>query len=258
MPNGPAPRTPRLRYVAASFRPRTYIPSASAAPRDLRRFSSRFFSVFLLLLRHPRRSPCGLPVRRSRLASCPYHIDVMVETGEHQIRFLTCLLLLSVSDPLPPTYSPPCIAIVVSPFHGQLNRGDLRSARVRRLIARPLQLSGPHHSRRGHPLPSFYIGQGTRVLPLRLIPQELLDRRSPGYLPVVVQLDAVLDPGVSASHSSLTRSPHGLRPIGEDRHVPKINGSRGYVSDSGLHPSPRHTCLSTVSLARHVLTLPGS
>ena len=126
-----------------------------------------------------------------------------------------------------------------------MNRGDLRSAWVRRLFARPLQLSGPHHSRRGHPLPSFYIGQGTRVLPLRLIPQELLDRRSPGYLPAVVRLDAVLGPGVSASHSSFARSPHGLRPTGGDRHGPKINGSRGYVSDSGLHPSPRRTRLSS-------------
>ena len=136
------------------------------------------------------------------------------------------------------------------------NRGDLRSARISRFIARPLQLSGPHHSRRGHPLPSFYIGQGTRVLPLRLIPQELLDRRSPGYLPAVARLDAVLDPGVSASRSSLSRSPHGLRPNGEDRHIPKLHGSRGYVSDSELHPSPRRTRLFVlaVSTASHYTT----
>ena len=121
------------------------------------------------------------------------------------------------------------------------HRGNLRSAGISRFIARPLRLSGSHHLRRGHPTTSFYIGRGTRVLPLRLIPQELLDRRSPGYLPVVMHLDAVLDPGVSASHSSLTRSPHGLRPYGEDRHNPKLVGSRGYVSDSGLHPSPRRT-----------------
>ena len=38
------------------------------------------------------------------------------------------------------------------------NRGDLRSAWIRRFIARPLRLSGPHHSRRGHSLPSFHIG----------------------------------------------------------------------------------------------------
>jgi len=102
------------------------------------------------------------------------------------------------------------------------NRGNLRSAGISRFIAKPLQLTGSHHSRRGHPTPSFHIGHGTRVLPLRLIPQGLLDRRSPGYLHVVAQLDAVLDPGVSASHSSLPCSPHGLRPIRKDRHPPKI------------------------------------
>jgi len=138
----------------------------------------------------------------------------------------------------------PCIVSVFL-LSRSTNRGDLRSAGVSRFIATPLRLAGPHHSRRGHPTSSFYIGRGTRVLPLRLIPQELLARRSPGYLPAVVQLDAVLDPGVSASHSSLSRSPHGLRPAGEDRHVPKILGSRGYVSDSGLHPSPRRTRLSS-------------
>ena len=137
-----------------------------------------------------------------------------------------------------------------------MHRGDLRSAGISRLIDRPLQLSGPHHSRRGHPLLSFYIGQGTRVLPLQSIPQEHLDRRSPGYLPAVVQLDAVLDLGVSASHSSLSLSPHSLRPIGEDRHGPNILGSRGYVSDSGLHPSPRCTRLFVlaVSTAGHYTT----
>ena len=76
------------------------------------------------------------------------------------------------------------------------NRENLRSAGISRFIARPLRYTGSHHLRRGHPRPSFYIGRGTRVLPLRLIPQELLARRSPGYLPVVVRLDAVLDSGV--------------------------------------------------------------
>jgi len=80
---------------------------------------------------------------------------------------------------------------------------------------------------------------------LRLIPQGLFVRRSPGYLPAVVQLDAVLDPGVSALCSSLSHSPHGLLPFRKDRHVPKLSGSRGYVSDSGLHPSPRCPRLSS-------------
>jgi len=77
-----------------------------------------------------------------------------------------------------------------------------------------------------------------------MIPQGLLVRRSPGYLPAVVQLDAVFDPGVSALCSSLSHSPPGLRLFREDRHVPTIQLSRGYVSDSGLHPSPRCSRLS--------------
>jgi len=80
---------------------------------------------------------------------------------------------------------------------------------------------------------------------LRSIPQELFVRRSPGYLPAVVQLDAVLDPGGSASRSSLSRSPLGLLLNGEDRPAPNLLGSRGYVSDSGLHPSPRCSRLSS-------------
>ena len=121
------------------------------------------------------------------------------------------------------------------------HRGNLRSAGVSRFLAMPLRLTGPHHSRRGRPLPSFYIGQDTRVLPLRLSPQGLLARRSPGYLPAVVWLDAVFDPGGAALCSSLSHLPLGLRPVTKDRHTPNIRVSRGFVSDSGLHPSPRLT-----------------
>ena len=52
-------------------------------------------------------------------------------------------------------------------------------------------------------------------------------RRSPGYSPVVVQLDAVWDPGGSALRSSLARSPRGLRPHGKDQHVPNIRWFSG-------------------------------
>ncbi len=114
-----------------------------------------------------------------------------------------------------------------------------------RLLATPLRLTGPHPSRRGHLLPSSYIGQDTRVLPLRMIPQELLDRRPTGYLPAVVQLDAVFDPGASASCSSLSHSPPGLRLFEKDRPASHIHNSRGYVSDSGLHPPPRCSRLSS-------------
>ena len=137
-------------------------------------------------------------------------VNMVVQVGKYQVRFLASLF------PYPcqirsHCFSTPCI-VPVFLLSRSMHRGDLRSAGISRFIARPLQLSGPHHSRRGHSRPSFYIGPGTRVLPLRLIPQELLDRRSPGYLPVVVQLDAVSDPGGSASCSSLPHSPHGLRP----------------------------------------------
>lgn len=101
------------------------------------------------------------------------------------------------------------------------HRGDLHSTWIRRFIARPLQLSGLHHLRRGHPTPSFNIDRGTRVLPLRFSPRAL-DRRSPGYLPAMVPLDAVFDSGVVALHLSLSRSSLGLRPSGRDRPIPKI------------------------------------
>ena len=81
------------------------------------------------------------------------------------------------------------------PLSRPINRGNLRSAVVSRFIARPLRYTGSHHWRRGLSPFSFHIDRGTRVLPLRSIPQELLVRRLPGYFPVVVRLDAVLDPG---------------------------------------------------------------
>ncbi len=60
--------------------------------------------------------------------------------------------------------------------------------------------------------PSVYLGRGTRVLALRFSPRALA-RRLPGYLPIVVHLDAVLDPGVVIEHSSLLCASLGLRPF---------------------------------------------
>jgi len=64
------------------------------------------------------------------------------------------------------------------PLHGgsvslsrSTNREDLRSAGISRFSAKPLRPTGPHHSRRGHFMPSFYIGHDTRVLPLRISPR---------------------------------------------------------------------------------------
>jgi len=153
------------------------------------------------LLHHPLQSPSGFQcaVAGTQTSARPSPIHVSSVNTAYR-------LLHSVSVSL--TWATSC--------------GDLRLAGISRFSATPLRLTGPHHSRRGLPIASFYIGFGTRVLPLRMIPQELLDRRSPGYLPVVVQLDAVLDPGGSVSRSSIPRSPHGLRPMRQDRQSPKI------------------------------------
>ena len=153
----------------------------------------------------------GSSVSHSVADSQVIHIaDVVIEAGKHQRRFPARLF----SYPCQVSchrFSVPCITSMF-PLPRPTSRGDLRSAGVSRFIARPLRHTGPHHSRRGHPPPSFYIGRSTRVLPLRSIPQGLLARRSPGYLPTVTRLDAVLDPGVTASCLSLSHSPHGLRP----------------------------------------------
>ena len=103
------------------------------------------------------------------------------------------------------------------------------------------------------PRPLFTLGKILGVFYAVLHPKSSGIRRSPGYLPAVARLDAVLDPGVSALHSSLSRSPLGLLLFEADRHSPKIQYSRGYVSDSGLHPSPRHTRLFPFRLAPSVI-----
>ncbi len=76
----------------------------------------------------------------------------------------------------------PCIASMFLPSRVP-HRGDLRSAGVSRVIARPLRHTGPHHSRRGHPHALFshwagYSGYYEGQLPKSRV------RRSPGYLPV--------------------------------------------------------------------------
>ena len=147
----------------------------------------------------------------------------------------------------------PCIASMFLLSRSTF-RGDLRSAVISRFIARPLRHTGPHHLRRGHPASSFYVGYGTRAWCGRL-------PKSPGNVARLVTCLSLSSsmlsgtPGVSALRSSFTRSPLGLRPDGKDRHVPKIEGSRGYVSDSGLHPSPRCSRLSSLLLSLSVVTL---
>jgi hypothetical protein len=91
----------------------------------------------------------------------------------------------SLFSPLPPAFAkvPPYLVHItvhswtsqnrtsgfpIDPASQSTNRGDLHSSGVSRVIVRPLQLFGPHHSRRGHSTTSFYIGRRMQVLPLRL------------------------------------------------------------------------------------------
>jgi len=63
-----------------------------------------------------------------------------------------------------------------------------------------------------------------------------------------------LRPRGVGGHLSLACLPHGLRSVGRDRHYPKIHTtSRGYVSDSELHSSPRHTCFPAAQLTLSAL-----
>ena len=145
--------------------------------------------------------------------------DVMIQTGKYQFWFLTGLFTYPCQV-CSHYFSTPCIVIMLL-LSQSINRGDLRSAWIRRFTARPLQHTGSHHSRRGHPKPLFLHWVRYSGTAIAGDSPRALDRRSPGYLPVVAQLDAVLDPGVSVSHSSVTCSPHGLRPSQKDRHGPK-------------------------------------
>jgi len=106
--------------------------------------------------------------------------------------------------------------------------------------------------------PSVYIGRGTRVLPLRLIPQELFARRSPGYLPVVVLLDAVLDPGVAAAYSSLPSAPLSPAPnMRGSAFFPKYRflGAMCQIQGYTLHLAALVT--SPFVLSDLVVSLPG-
>ena len=138
----------------------------------------------------------------------------------------------------------PCITLMFLLLR-PTSRGDLRSAGITRLIARPSRCTGPHHSRRGPSLPSFYIGQGTRGLPLAVYSPRALSSLAWLLLCRCTARCCLRPRGAAASHLSLSRSPHGLLPRGGDRPGPKLNGSRGYVSDSELHPSPRRTRYSS-------------
>ena len=108
-----------------------------------------------------------------------------------------------------------------SPRTGDSHVGTFtqRGLAISRVIARPLQHTGPHLWRRGHPAPSFHIGHGTRGTTRKDSP------RAGASLAWVLTCLRVarccLGPRGPVSGSSITRVPHGLRPHGKDRHPPK-------------------------------------
>ena len=71
--------------------------------------------------------------------------------------------------------------------------------------------------------PPFTLGSILRYFHCGCFPKGFCFRRLPGCSSAVVQLDAVCDPGASASHSSLSRSPHGLLPARGYRHFPNLH-----------------------------------
>jgi hypothetical protein len=106
------------------------------------------------------------------------------------------------------------------------------------------------------PYPLFTLGRVLGYYPRGCFPKSLA-RRSPGYLPAVARLDAVLDPGgggVTLVYIALAAWPASSV---KDSARSKIGVSRGYVSDSGLHPSPRRTRYFSFLLSDSVISLPG-
>ena len=79
--------------------------------------------------------------------------DVVIQGRKHQRRLLPSLVAYPCQVRGHRSLAP-CIASVFL-LARSTSRGDLRSAGVSRVIARPLQHTGPHHSQRGHPLALF-------------------------------------------------------------------------------------------------------
>ena len=122
-----------------------------------------------------------------------------------------------------------------------INRENLRSAGISRFVARPLQYSGSHHSRRGHPLAlcldwAWYSGTSIAVDSPRAPCSSLA-----WLLACRCMARCCLGPRGGRVPSSLMDIPLLPAPNLKGSAYPEMRVSRGYVSDSGLHPSPRRT-----------------
>ena len=125
--------------------------------------------------------------------------------------------------------------------------GNLRSAGISRFTARPLRHTGFRHLHTRHLQLSVYIDLHTRVLPLRSIPQE---QRMTCLVVHPLLSDSMLSVTPERRYALVinARIPWPASAPTESASRPKYALSRSYVSDSGLHPSPRRThfysCLS--------------
>lgn len=134
---------------------------------------------------------------------------------------------------------------------------NLHSTGISRFNVRPLRLTGFRHSHTRHLQSSVYIGLHTRVLPLRLIPQELRMTRLVVF-PSLSDSMPSSTPGWRCALIINARIPWPASKSKESANHPKYTApSRSYVSDSELHPSPRRThYLSCLPFGRSVNSLP--
>jgi len=140
----------------------------------------------------------------------------------------------------------------MSPFHGRLSRGSLRSAVVTRFFAKPLRpLQAPITRDAACPAPSFDIGLGGSGASIAVY--------SPRACPSLAWLFACLraarcnlGPRGVGFGMVISPPPHGMRLLSKDRHSPQIYFFSGLVADSGLHHSPRLARLTPSSFRRHL------
>ena len=183
-----------------------------------------------------------------------YIRDVVVQAGEHQLGVFASLFAYPCQV-CAHRFITPCIASMFLLSRSTF-REDLRSAVVSRFIARPLRLSGPHHSRRGRP-DSLFLHWAWYSGMVRSITQE------PGNVARLVTC-------LSLSSSMLSGTPGCrlcARPLRARRMacarmegigtfpIFKVFGAMGQIQ--GIHPSPRCSCLSSLLLSLSVVTLPS-
>ena len=176
IPERPPLLTARLQYITPPLRLRTVSHPLQPTGSILKILFEVLPVFFLGHAIHSGRL-LGIPGCRSRLANCPHHRcgdTRFVNTKPGSLRAFFPIRVISV----PTASSLLAYVPVFSPFHGQPTVGTFAQRGLAASSLRLWRLTGPHHSRRGLLLPSFHIGQDTRVL-ADDSPRALV-RRSPG------------------------------------------------------------------------------